>query len=351
MKTQEEMIVFACETLGLSKEASVELFPFAGRGSDRTYFRFRWNTKNSVILVHYQPSRLENRFFADIAQFLLDNEIPVPQIIRHDAANCLIIMQDLGDTDLWSLQNESWEIRKNLYQKTLAIALKLHSFNENLFPSTRIRLMEPFGPDLYRWERNYFLDNFVNNLCRIKLEPDLEQQLETELAGMAQRLTSSGHNLVHRDLQSPNIMICGETPFLIDFQGMRFGTPLYDIGSLLCDPYAAFSESQRIELLSFYYALSGIDLDWEAFQNRFWEASAQRLMQALGAYGFLGLRRGLRNHLARVPAGIRNLRMAAENADSLPKLLEICTRCGEAVAREKIELGDISHPNSNQDMR
>lgn len=351
MKARKEMIVFALETLGLPRDASVELSPFSGRGSDREYFRFRWDAKNSVIIVQYQPSRIENRYFADIANFLLNNEIPVPQIIRHDTDNCLIIMQDLGDTDLWSLQNESWKIRKNLYQKTLAIALKLHSFDEKLFPSTRIKLMEPFGPDLYRWERNYFLENFVQGLCRIKLKPHLEQQLETELAGLAQRLSSGGHNLIHRDLQSPNVMILGEAPFLIDFQGMRFGSPFYDIGSLLCDPYAAFSESERIELLSYYYELSKPGHDRESFQEMFWEASVQRLMQALGAYGFLGLRRGLRNHLARVPAGFHNLRMAAENAACLPKLLEICTSCEEVLVKEKMEFGGFSDPNSNQDIR
>ena len=89
-------------------------------------------------------------------------------------------------------------------------------------------------------------------------------------------------------------MIRDGEPFLIDFQGMRFGNFFYDLGSLLCDPYVHFSSSELDELLSYYYGLSEWDLDWGSFQDRFWEASAQRLMQALGAYGFLGLRKGLR---------------------------------------------------------
>ncbi len=351
MNTREEMIAFARETLGLPGKASVELSQLAGRGSDRTYFRFRWDTENSVILARYQPSRIENRYFADIACFLLDNGIPVPKIIRHDAANCLIIMQDLGNTDLCSIQNESWEIRKDLYQRTLVIALKLHSFEEDRLPSTSIKLMEPFGPDLYRWERNYFFDNFVHALCRIKLEPDLERQLEKELEGLARRLISTGQNLVHRDLQSQNVMISGKASFLIDFQGMRLGTRFYDLGSLLWDPYVAFSENERKELLCFYYELSKPVSDWDSFQQMFWEASTQRLMQALGAYGYLGLHRGLTKFFAYVPAGLRNLRIAVENADSLPKLFEVCTRCRKALAKEKIVFGEFSDPNMNQAMQ
>jgi aminoglycoside/choline kinase family phosphotransferase len=351
MKTPEEMIVFARETLGLRKEISVELSPLIGRGSDRTYFRFRWNSKNSVILAHYQPNRIENGYFADIACFLLDHDIPVPRIIRHDAATCLVIMQDLGDTDLWSLRNEPWKIRKNLYQKTLVIAHKLHTLDENLFPSTRIRLMEPFGPDLYRWERTYFLNNFVHDLCRITLEPKLEQQLEMELGGLAQQLISRGHELVHRDLQSQNVLIFANAPFLIDFQGMRFGTRFYDLGSLLWDPYVSFSEGAREELLNYYYGLSKPESDWKGFEKAFLKASAQRLMQALGAYGHLGLHRGLRNYLEHVPAGLFNLGTVAEGLASLPILLDICSRCAEALAKNKIEFGSFSESDSNQDIR
>jgi N-acetylmuramate 1-kinase len=121
-------------------------------------------------------------------------------------------------------------------------------------------------------------------------------------------------------------MIFKNEPYLIDFQGMRFGTRFYDLGSILCDPYVNFSTSERMDLLAFYYGLSDPEMDWIVFQNAFWEASAQRLMQALGAYGFLGITKGLKSYLLHVPAGIRNLRMAAENAASLPILLEVCNK-------------------------
>jgi aminoglycoside/choline kinase family phosphotransferase len=351
MTTQDKMIGFARETLELPADATDELLPLSGRGSDREYFRFRWNAKHTVILVRYDPGRIENGHFADIARFLLDNGIAAPHIIRHDETRCLIIMQDLGDTDLWSLRNEPWKIRKILYQKTLAIAHKLHSFDENLVSSGCIRLMEPFGPDLYRWERNYFLDNFVHGLCRIKPEPRLKRQIETELEGLARKLSGLGSDLVHRDLQSQNVLICAGAPFLIDFQGMRFGTRFYDLGSLLWDPYVSFSAGHREELLYFYYGISKPESDWSSFQDLFLKASVQRLMQALGAYGYLGLRMGLKSYLEHVPAGLLNLHTAAEDSDSLPGLLEICTRCGEALAKAKIEFGGSPDPTSNQDIR
>jgi aminoglycoside/choline kinase family phosphotransferase len=327
----EEMINFAREALGISEVVSIEISPLEGRGSDRTFFRLKWNYNDSAILIHYDPKRLENTYYADIAKFLHDIDVPVPRLIRHDPVRCLILMEDLGDTDLWSLRKTPWVNRKVLYQKTLAIVHRLHSFPEKDFPSDRVRLMEAFGPDFYRWERVYFRDHFVRDVCGIDLEPSFSRKLEDELSGLAERLCATRRSLVHRDLQSQNVMIRDGEPFFIDFQGMRFGSPFYDLGSLLCDPYVNLSNGERDELLSFYYDLTRRDIDWVTFQNTFWEASAQRLMQALGAYGFLGLKKGLKTYLEHIPAGLRNLQLAASEVTSLPRLRELCLECQKAI--------------------
>jgi hypothetical protein len=348
MQSREEMIAFAQEALGLSRSVSVHLSPLEGRGSDRTFFRLIWNRKDSAILIHYDPKRIENTYYADIAAFLCEIDVPAPQLIRHDPAHCLIVMEDLGDTDLWSLRETLWETRCLLYQKTLTIAHRLHSFPKNDFPSGRVRLMEGFGPHLYRWERDYFRDHFVRDFCGIKLGPSFERELEEELSSLAERLTGTVRCLVHRDLQSQNVMIRDGEPFLIDFQGMRFGSFFYDLGSLLCDPYVNLSDSEQDELLSFYDALRNstggilsnaegpkLDLDWATFRNTFWEASAQRLMQALGAYGFLGLKKGFKAFLEHIPAGLRNLHRAATQAASLPRLRELSVECQRAIEQKE----------------
>jgi aminoglycoside/choline kinase family phosphotransferase len=328
------MIGFSREALGLSESISIKLSTFEGRGSDRTFFRLKWNRKDSAILVHYDPKRAENTYYADIAVFLREIDVPAPRLIRHDPAGCLIVMEDLGDTDLWSLRKTPWKTRRALYQKTLTIVHRLHCFPEKDFPSARVRLMKGFGPDLYRWERDYFRDHFVRDVCGIELEPSFERELEAELSSLAERLSRTMRCLVHRDLQSQNVMIRDGDPFLIDFQGVRFGSPFYDLGSLLCDPYVNFSISDRDELLSFYYGLSKWDLDWAFFQNTFWEASAQRLMQALGAYGFLGLKKGLKAFLEHIPAGLRNLHRAVAHGASLPRLRELSLSCQRVIEQK-----------------
>jgi len=335
MMSADNILSFARETLGLSESAPIELSPLEGRGSDRTFFRLRWDQKDSAILVNYDPKRVENTYYADIAAFLREIDVPAPRVIRHNPAGCLIVMEDLGETDLWSFGEAPWETRRALYQKTLAITHRLHSFPEDDFPSGRVRLMESFGPHLYLWEREYFRDHFVKEACGIKLGPSFERDLESELSALAQRLAGTVRCLVHRDLQSKNVMIRNGEPFFIDFQGMRFGSPFYDLGSLLCDPYVNLSESEQEELLSFYYGLTKWDHDWAAFRNTFWEASAQRLMQALGAYGFLGLKKGLKAFFEPIPAGLRNLQRAATQGASFPRLRELSVECQRVIEKKR----------------
>ncbi len=333
MKTRDKMIVFCRDALGLSAAESLEITPLRARGSDRAFLRVSCRGA-SAILVVYDPRRIENAYYADIAGFLLQIGIPAPRVIRHETAASLLLLEDLGGEDLWSYRKAPWKIRGPLYKKTLAVAHRLHSFPASRFPSDRVRLMEPFGPGLYLWERDYFRNYFVREVCGIVLQGSLEDELEAELSSLADRLSIRPPDLVHRDFQSQNVMIRGGQPFLIDFQGLRFGTYFYDIGSLLCDPYVQICDGERDMLLSLYYGLAKRDLGEEEFRRAFWEASAQRLMQALGAYGFLGRHRGLQAFLEHIPAGLHNLVLAASRVESLPRLRELSLQC-RGVIKEK----------------
>ena len=68
---------------------------------------------------------------------------------------------------------------------------------------------------------------------------------------------------------------------------MRPGLARYDLASLLYDPYVSLTATERTELLEFYRD-DGRD-QRPGFAENFQLCAMQRLMQALGAYGYLGL--------------------------------------------------------------
>jgi aminoglycoside/choline kinase family phosphotransferase len=191
--------------------------------------------------------------------------------------------------------------------------------------------MKGYDRELYRWEQDYFLEQFVRDVCGISLAEREGRALREELEALTGRLLATGLALVHRDLQSQNIMIYGDEPVFIDFQGLRRGSLFYDLGSLLCDAYVSLTEEERNDLLRYAYELLKLDRDWTLFREAFHDGSAQRLMQALGAFGFLGLKKGKGTFLCHIPQGVENLCRMAAASGRLPRLLNLAEQCRKGV--------------------
>jgi aminoglycoside/choline kinase family phosphotransferase len=270
--------------------ADVTVQPLEKGGSDRKYYRIEMGGLESLILVKYGDQREENRHYVSIARFLDTEGIRVPRIYFHDETERLIWMEDLGEVDLWEHRLEPWNALLPLYCSALDQVALLHG-RAHLSPQrTNLELQNEFNAELYLWEQNYFFENCAERY--FKVDPtlvDLHRRSEV-LTKIAMELATLPRVFVHRDFQSQNIMIKGGKAYLIDFQGLRPGLPQYDLASLVYDPYVALEEAQRGELLEYYIQkhVAYGDASGE-FRRIFNLCAMQRLMQALGAYGFLGL--------------------------------------------------------------
>jgi aminoglycoside/choline kinase family phosphotransferase len=311
-----------------------KLTPIKKGGSDRSFFRVCLPDETSFIFMHYGNEVEENAYWATINKFLTGLDICVPQIVAQDIKQHFILLTDLGDADLWSQRVLPWDKRRNYYFQALTQIRRLHAYPLASIPAD-LKLSESYGPRLYKWEQNYFLENLVREVCKLKIEPSLLKDLERELDALINYLQKIEPCLIHRDFQSQNIMIKNGKPVFIDFQGMRKGCFFYDLGSLICDPYVTFTAEERNELISFYYELMGPAYNRDVFVNNFWEASAQRLMQALGAYGFLGLKKNKPAFLKHIHNGLANLLIAVNSAPKLPRLKALAIQCQTALVGKK----------------
>lgn len=325
-------LAWAISVLNLPQAEALTTTPISRGGSDRTFYRLSWPS-HSALLMHYRFERRENAFYAPIGRFLNEIGVRVPEIYGHDAEQGFLVMEDLGDDDLWSYRTASWDVRRPLYEKTLNVIRHLHTYPLVSFPEKTVPLMEGFDAALYGWERDYFREHFVEGVCRIRRGQTADSALEHELAALAIRLQSDPQALIHRDFQSQNIMIRHGEPVLIDFQGMRRGNPLYDLASLLYDPYVMLTEAERIALLRYYYDACGYQADWTGFLGRFRDGAAQRLMQALGAYGFLGLVKGRPEFLGHIQNGLHHLEEATREAENLSLLHDLTKQCRQIIAQ------------------
>jgi aminoglycoside/choline kinase family phosphotransferase len=302
----------------------IKIAPIEKGGSDRKFYRVRCSSEQSLILVKYNLEREENRHYVEIAQFLETHGIHAPRIYYHDTDEGLIWLEDLGERDLFSYRDEPWLVRRAFYDSALDEVRKLHDLPESICIEMRQHLPAEFNAALYSWEQSYFFENCLGRYFQI--EPARLERLAAlpALSEIAQRLAQLPRVLVHRDFQSQNILVRNGQAYLIDFQGMRPGLPQYDLASLFYDPYVDLSEAERDELLEHYCGEKpGAD-----FLETLRLCAMQRLMQALGAYGFLGLVKDYKHFLQYIPKAVRSLHEVAGKIDGLDLFKNLLAELG-----------------------
>jgi aminoglycoside/choline kinase family phosphotransferase len=297
----------------------VKITPIEKGGSDRKFYRVRCSPEQTLILVKYNLERAENRHYVAIAQFLAEHRIGAPKIYYHDPAEGLIWIEDLGERDLFGYRRESWLVRRAFYESALDEVAKLHRLPQSVCVAMREHLPAEFNAALYRWEQEYFFENCLGRYYKIDHVKLAGLATLPALSKIAERLDKLPRVLVHRDFQSQNIIMRNGQAHLIDFQGMRPGLAQYDLASLLYDPYVDLGESERDELLG-YYCGGKVSEDFREILRL---CAMQRLMQALGAYGFLGLVKGHKHFLKHIPAAARSLCLIVCNVGGLEKLAEL----------------------------
>jgi len=291
----------------------IKIAPIEKGGSDRKFYRIRCSSEQSLILVKYNLEREENRHYVEIAQFLETHGIHAPRIYYHDTDEGLIWLEDLGERDLFSYRDEPWLVRRAFYDSALDEVRKLHDLPESICIEMRQHLPAEFNAALYSWEQSYFFENCLGRYFQI--EPARLERLAAlpALSEIAQRLAQLPRVLVHRDFQSQNILVRNGQAYLIDFQGMRPGLPQYDLASLFYDPYVDLSAAERDELLEHYCG----GKPSAEFLETLRLCAMQRLMQAVGAYGFLGLVKDHKHFLQHVPKAVASLREVVAEIDGL----------------------------------
>jgi aminoglycoside/choline kinase family phosphotransferase len=309
---------------------SVRITPIEKGGSGRRFYRVHNTAEQRLILVKYNLERIENGHYVAIAKFLEAHDIRAPKIYYHDPEEGLIWIEDLGEDDLFSHRGESWLVRRALYESALDQGAKLHRISERDSAEIRINLPAEFNADLYLWEQGYFLKNCLGRYFRMDHARLRELASLPAMNAIAERLAELPRVLVHRDFQSQNIIIRNALAYLIDFQGMRPGLAEYDVASLLYDPYVRLSEGERAELIGYYIERRkewGFNVVSE-FAEVLQLCAIQRLMQALGAYGYLGLVKKQEAFLEHIPSALNSL---SEILADRPELAPVAKAVTEAV--------------------
>ena len=301
--------------LGTEPETAgpLQVVPLAGQGSDRRFWRLQAGSWSAVAMLD-APEGEEFAPQVAITEALNEAQLGAAKLLAVDEPGRALVMEDLGREDLWTAAAglcEAPDLWIELYGPVVDHLVLLQKAGEGALgrvPAVRERIL---GYEELRGETAYFRERFLHG--HLGLPPQETDGLEGEFEDLARAVATQPVVVIHRDFQSRNIMLKEGRVRLVDVQGLRRGPLLYDPASLLWDPYVRMPEPARRALGDrFAAAVDDGGLTPSRVRAMFLAAALQRLMQALGAFGFLGHVKGKREFLKHIPRALAHLQLALD---------------------------------------
>lgn len=282
-----------------------------GDGSDRRFFRLRCRARRAVVLISPRQKRDgidENDSYLLIGRHLFRHQLPVPRIHWADPAKGHFVLEDLGDFHLQAYAARYPGRLFSVYRRVVRLLVELHRRAPQGFNSDYCFDNAVYDAAfVYRRELEYFREGFLNGYLGLEIGPEVLRPDFEKLAEAAGDASRS--HVIHRDYQSRNLMIRAQALRLIDFQGMRFGPPAYDLASVLIDPYVRVSHELERELVALYWMKAGtfLNCSFRRFLDSYGVLRLCRNLQILGAFGYLGVVRGKPHFLRYIPQAWKQL--------------------------------------------
>nr|MDA3781222.1 phosphotransferase [Bacteroidales bacterium] len=221
-------------------------------------------------------------------------------------------LNDLGDIQVLNWLNTN---RKNnffsdkaiiLYKKILVQLIKIQIDAGNSIDYSLSYPNSNFDQEAILYDLNYFKNKFLLKTNINFNETSLAKDFDFFSNYLLQTNCSF---FMYRDFQARNIMLVGNEPYFIDYQGGRKGALQYDLASLLYQAKAEIPKNTKNLLLNYYIknAKTKIDIDSNEFKKYYYAYALIRVLQTLGAYGYRGLVEKKQHFIDSIPYAINNL--------------------------------------------
>jgi aminoglycoside/choline kinase family phosphotransferase/dTDP-glucose pyrophosphorylase len=306
---------------GKSPVGQVAINLLAGDGSDRKWYRVTDGNDSLVMADHGIKSDQgisEINSFLYIGRHLFKHKASVPEIFHDDIFAGLVFLQDLGDILLQTaVSGKDDHTIIFLYESVIDQFLHMAVHGAESFDASWAYQTPEYSRELIlERECRYFVDAFLTGYLKMEIDFGMLADEFSYLADHA--LAHAVKGFMHRDLQSRNIMVKDNTIFFIDFQGGRMGPMQYDLASLLHDPYVNLPE--HIKTVLFESCVNKlrtmIEINTQAFASGYWFCSITRLMQALGAFGYLSRVKGKTYFESYIPVALTTLQRQLDASEA-----------------------------------
>ena len=272
----------------------IELYPgarhetLAGDASTRRFHRLFLADGATCIVMDYGSAFERETDDVRLARIFARADLPVARVLHVLPAAGALVVEDLGDatleTALTHADVDRLPARGDLYRSAVRLSVDIATRGTDAL----LRSDRASGPALdeerFTFEMRFFLEHYIGSFLG---RPEVPTEVQESVRALATQTASHPRVLCHRDFHSRNIMVRpGGALALVDIQDARWGPDTYDVASLLRDAYVEIGEDEVDELFDhFCHQLPGIQ-DLGAIRKRLDVVAAQRMIKALGTFGY-----------------------------------------------------------------
>jgi len=287
-------------------DAAVE--PLTGDASARRFFRLRTVGGATRVVMDYGErftgetgDQRANRIFEAAA-------LRVARILAVEPDPGCLILEDLGDLTLdRAVAGASPAERALLYDAAVDLAAEIRVEGTRALRHAERERWPALDSRRFRFEMDYFLEHYARGFASRSFLPSKLERLLHELADRAADTTP--RVLCHRDFHSRNLMVLADGSLaMVDIQDARWGPDTYDVASLLRDGYVDLEEDEVGRLLERYRRALPDAPSAETLRSRFDVVAAQRMIKALGTFGYQVGRLGRERYRGAIPRTLERLR-------------------------------------------
>lgn len=300
----------------LNQYFNVKVSPqlISGDASFRRYFRVFVNN-DSYIVVDSPPNLIDIVPFIQLADSYSRQGIAVPKVIASDRELGVMLLSDLGDTQLLSVLNK--ETLQQYYSEALGLLTDIAKVTQ-----TQAGPLPKYDAAFVTRELDIFCEWLA--LHHLGLTVD-EVNIRTAAAFkvLTENAMSQPQAGMHRDYHSRNLMLQDGQLKVIDFQDAVIGPVTYDAVSLLRDCYIRWPDSDVELLMQQHYQqclndkLIGADVSFAQYRRWFDLMGIQRHVKAAGIFARLNYRDNKPAYMADIPLTLEYIRDIAARYQEL----------------------------------
>lgn len=300
------------------------IVPMTGDASTRSFYRLHAPDGPARVVMDYGKPFEGETDDMRAAKLLEAAGLPVAKILGEAGEPGCLILEDLGERTLeQALSSASADERGRLYRAAVEIAAAIA--NRGTLELERQGDEWPaLDANRFRFEMDFFMQHYGRGLMGMARVPsevvDLLHALADRAAETPRRV------LCHRDYHSRNLVVsAGGTLAMVDIQDARWGPDTYDLASLLRDAYVDLGDDEAEPLVEGYLDKLTVAPQRAEFRARFRVVAAQRMIKALGTFGYQVSCLGRDRYLDGVPRTLARLRRelpAGPETASLGRALE-----------------------------